>query len=380
MKKLLKKLNRNKVIQFLASLKIGVICLLLLFILTFWGTVAQVQNGLYAAQERYFSSFYFLAMGFLPFPGGQLVLWVLFVNLTCAFFTRIVFAGEKIGLMITHLGLILFLFAAYVTMHEAVESHLTLREGASSNVSRAYADWEIAVWPVQPQSAAKTVLAQDIKNLKEGGLLTFQPENKSFDVNFTVKTYYPNADGLSAPFAGIKEKYLNASGINVLRPKALDKEREKNIPALILETPDKSLLLLYGLDDDATKIRVGENEYFVSLRNKRYPMPLRVKLLDFMMDKHPGTEVARSYKSKVEIEHDGVRRETVISMNEPLRFKDYTFYQSSYQIDSLGREASTFSVVKNSGRLLPYIATFVVFFGLAYHFLLAAFKFKRSRK
>ena len=67
-------------------------------------------------------------------------------------------------------------------------------------------------------------------------------------------------------------------------------------------------------------------------------------------------------------------------MNEPLRFKDYTFYQASYQIDAMGREASTLAVVKNGGRLLPYIATFVTFFGLAYHFLIAAFKYKRGRK
>jgi len=377
MTKIFKKLRSNKVILFLASLKIAVLGLLFLFILTFWGTIAQVQNGLFASQERYFSSFYFLAAGFIPFPGAQLVLWVLFVNLMCAFFTRIIFSSEKLGLIVVHLGLILFLVTAFVTLHVAKESHLTLREGESSNVSRSYADWEVAVWPAT-KAPTKTVLALDIKDIKVNKYLSFHELN----LNFVVKEYYPNAQAFTSPrgAAGIKEKYLNASGINVLKPKPLDKEREKNVAGIILEQKGQLPVLLFGLEDEPTKIRVEDKEFFITLRHHRHPLPITVKLIDFMMDKHPGTEVARSFRSKVEIEHDGLRRETVISMNEPLRFKDYTFYQASYQIDAMGREGSTLAVVKNGGQLLPYIATFVTFFGLAYHFLVAAFKFQRRRK
>jgi hypothetical protein len=46
----------KKIIQLFSSVKIAVVCLLLLFVLTFWGTVAQVQQGLYVAQERFFHS------------------------------------------------------------------------------------------------------------------------------------------------------------------------------------------------------------------------------------------------------------------------------------------------------------------------------------
>lgn len=372
-----KALKGNKFFLFLSSLQITVVGLLLLFILTFWGTVAQVENGLYASQERYFSSFYFLAMGFLPFPGAQLVLWILFVNLFCAFFTRVIYAWENSGLIIVHFGLVLFLVAAFVTLHAARESHLTLREGQASNVSLAYSEWEIAVWSKSDKQ--KTVSAVDVKNLKEGGVIKFN----DLPLSFSVVTYYKNAEAFSAPFAGIKEKYLNASNINVLKPENLQKEPEKNTPGIILKllsTDEKPLVLLYGADEGPTKISVGDKEFNVSLRFKRFPLPITVKLLDFMMDKHPGTQMARSYKSKVEIQHDDVKREMMISMNEPLRFKDYTFYQSSYNIDSMGREFSTLAVVKNAGRLLPYIATFVTFFGLALHFLLAAFNFQRARK
>ena len=366
-----------KFLLFLSSVKIAVIGILLLFILTFWGTIAQVENGLYASQERYFSSFYFLAMGFIPFPGAQTVLWILFINLLSAFFTRIIYAKEKIGLIIIHVGLLLFLITAFVTLHSVKESHLTLREGQSANVSSAYKDWEIAYW--SSTGTNKTITAIDIKNFKEGENLNFGEPG----LNFTVKAFHKNCQAFSAPFAEIKEKYFNAVGLNILEPAQLNKEPEKNLPGIILQfvdDPENPLLLLFGGEREPTQLSINGKKISIILRHKRFPMPLTVKLLDFMMDKHPGTEVARTYKSKVEIDHDGISREVTISMNEPLRFKNFTFYQASYQIDALGRESSTLAVVKNAGRLLPYIATFVTVFGLALHFLLAAFQFQRKRK
>jgi len=65
-----------------------------------------------------------------------------------------------------------------------------------------------------------------------------------------------------------------------------------------------------------------------------------------------------------------------IYMNNPLRYKDYTVYQASYDSDSVGRQSSTLAVVKNYARVLPYIACLLVFFGLALHFLIQAFVFK----
>ena len=60
-------------------------------------------------------------------------------------------------------------------------------------------------------------------------------------------------------------------------------------------------------------------------------------------------------------------------MNNPLRYKDYTVYQASYDSDTMGRQYSTLAVVKNYARVLPYIACLAVFLGLALHFLIQAF-------
>lgn len=367
------KIFLRSVLLRLSSLKITVVCLLLLIILTFWGTVAQVEHGLYTSQLRYFNSFYFLALKFIPFPGGQLVLWILFVNLVAAALTRMKFAWSRFGYILAHVGVLLFFVSAFVTLHFSQESQLTLREGQASNVSSAYGDWELALW--ESQGSSRQISALDVNDIHEGQLLTFQ----SFGVSFMVQSFYKNAEAYTVKGDG-SDTYLNASGIGQLKAIKMDKEPGANMAGMILKPASGKSILLYGGESQPTSIRVGEKQYFISLRHKRYPLPISVKLIDFMMEKHPGTDVARSFKSRVEIEHDGISREVMISMNEPLRFKDFTFYQASYQIDAMGREYSTLAVVKNSGRLLPYIATLVVVFGLVWHFLTAAFKYQRKQK
>ena len=109
-------------------------------------------------------------------------------------------------------------------------------------------------------------------------------------------------------------------------------------------------------------------------------LPIEIKLLDFEKSMHPGTEIPRSFSSRVEITAAGARRLAVISMNRPLRYREYTFYQSSYSEDGRGGESSTFSVVRNSGRWLPYMASAMLFLGLAVHFLvMLAAALKKNR-
>ena len=133
-------------VRFFSSIKLTVACLFLLYILTFTGTIAQIHEGLYLAQQHYFESFFFLAFGFLPFPGAQAVMWLLFINLIVVALTRFVYQWQRIGIIIIHSGLLLFLISGYLTLHNAEESHLTLSEGQASNVSISYHDWEVAIW------------------------------------------------------------------------------------------------------------------------------------------------------------------------------------------------------------------------------------------
>ncbi len=356
----------------LASIKITLVCLLLLFFLTLGGTIAQVSDGLYVAQQRYFESFFFLLFGFLPFPGAQSVMWVLFVNLVCVALVRFTFQWKQAGIMIIHSGLLLFLISGYVTMHSTTESQVTLAEGQASNVSLAYHDWEIALWEDVPQKQAstreRTIVSLDPLTMTAG---RSYPVNE-FQTELTLKKYYKNCQIAKRTGAVMEFEQLD-----------LSPEAEKNSPCAVVSYEAQGQkpadIYLHGDFDVARTIKLGEKTVNVLLRLKRYPLPFIIKLKDFRKEEHPGTTTPRSFQSLVEVIENGVAREKLIQMNEPLRFNEYTLYQASFTDGSRGRETSTFAVVRNSGRVLPYISTFVTFFGLVVHFGMAAVLSKRRK-
>lgn len=137
----------------------------------------------------------------------------------------------------------------------------------------------------------------------------------------------------------------------------------------IAVTAQEYFLTLREGESSRIALRVEAQPSRFDRRPEKIVLPIEIKLLDFEKSMHPGTDIPRSFTSRVEISAAGAARLAVISMNRPLRYREYTFYQSSYSEDGMGGESSTFSVVRNSGRWLPYIASALVFLGLAGHFL-----------
>ena len=356
----------NKLLRILASVKITVICLFLLFVLTFWGTVAQVDHGLYSAQERYFYYFFFKVFGVIPFPGAQLILWVMFINLIASiitFFSKLR-DWRSIGLKISHAGVLIYFIAAFIVFHGTTESNVRLAEGESTNVSSSYHDWELAYW--KDQGSERHVSAVELTPSIAGDVV------HAGDINITIEQLYLNCEAYKVPL-NPKEPILNVNGIGLLEPKELLKDRERNVAGGIFKIGNTHVML-YGLEHQPTNV----GGYNFILRHKRYPLPFVIKLNEFKVIFHPGTQTAKSYESMVEIIKPRAKRDVRIYMNNPLRDQGYTFYQASYDIDASGHKYSTLAVVKNTGQVLPYIACFVVFFGLAFHFIVAALRRKRS--
>lgn len=358
-------------LKLLSSVRITVVGLFLLFVLTFWGTIAQVQQGLYLAQERFFNSFFFLAGGFLPCPGAQSVLWVLFINLLAMTITR--FSTYRkwsyAGVLVVHFGLLLYFIAAFLIFQVSRESNVHLTEGEATNVSTSYTQWELAYWTQENQP--RQVTAIDINHFKPGMEIPFQNQ----DFTLKVKQFYFNCEAFDS--SGKRSpKILNASGISLLTPKPLAKEREQDIAGGIFDIQFQNhdySLVLFGAESQATPVTIGDKVYYFSLRHKRYLLPFTIKLDHFKVEFYPGTDTAKSYESLVTISRGALQRQVRIYMNNPLRYKDYTLFQASYNTDSMGRQYTTLAVVKNFARFLPYVACFIVFFGLALHFLTQAF-------
>lgn len=203
--------------HFLTSLKLAVAILGISAVLVFLGTIAQVQEGLYLAQERWFKSWWIIRQDGDPwwvwfFPGGYTLGVLLIVNLVGAHLRRfkyppgglgvmvihylvvmassylitayllwtplwfsLVFSaflaldlalcdsssgrishsGKKIGVDLVHIGIVVLLIGQLATDMLAVETHLAFREGQTMRYSESRFDTELVVSRDLPGSPGK---------------------------------------------------------------------------------------------------------------------------------------------------------------------------------------------------------------------------------
>jgi hypothetical protein len=230
---------------------------------------------------------------------------------------------------------------------------------------------------VRGDTTLRKVEARDLENVNPRNKLSFPDLN----MEVIVTEYHANCVAMKSRNPHRKDNPFNASGISRLEAKPPAADPAHNLPGAVLAVississrEKRSGVLLYAADRFPTPVSIGGKTVFFSLRRKTHPLPVTVRLLDFKKTEHPGTSKAKSFESRVIISTPELAREVVISMNKPLRYDDYSFYQSSYsQMEKT--EASTLAVVQNPGRIIPYIASIVISLGLIIHFTIMLWKF-----
>ncbi len=349
--------------------------LLILFALIFFGTLYQADHGLFEAQLKYFGYGLVLIGGFFPLPAASLVLWVLSLQLAVTMAVVIPWKLSKLGLWIVHIGIMTLLVGGFLTQIMAVESQLTLAEGETGHFTTAYHEYELAFWEAKGDS--NLVIAYDDVFLKPGRSLEILPYHARIKIN----AYYQNCDAFTTMATG-GPKYINPSDIGMLEQRKPEKEVTQNAPGLTMtltekDKPDRDILL-YGQELQPLILTLNGKKVFVMLRLKHYPLTFSLKLTDFVKNVHPGTDVPSSFESYADLNADGGSRPIKVWMNNPLRHDGYTFFQASYAQPQGAAEKSTFAVVTNPGRVLPYVSSLVVFGGLLLHFLIKLIPFVRK--
>lgn len=164
-----------------------------------------------------------------------------------------------------------------------------------------------------------------------------------------------------------------------------EKEDNWNRPGIIYKISNSGTSAdgMYGIflgQPVPQTVSIKEKDFTIILRRKRTYLPFSIELIDFKKILHPGTDIPKSYSSDIILIENGVTRKIRIQMNEPLRHKGYTFFQSSF-VEGPDNETSIFAVVKNYGRLFPYISSIIMGVGLLFHlFQKLPNLFKKSRE
>lgn len=145
--------------------------------------------------------------------------------------------------------------------------------------------------------------------------------------------------------------------------KTLERPTELSTSAIQIHFQGKSYWVQLN---DVLKIFTKDAVYILTYGHRRIDLGFSLQLKQFEIGRDPGTMKAASYQSLVTTP-DG--KDTLIAMNEPLKYQGLTFYQASFQEGPDGTPiASILSVNQDPGRWIKYLGSFVLSLGVVWLF------------
>jgi cytochrome c-type biogenesis protein CcsB len=118
-----------------------------------------------------------------------------------------------------------------------------------------------------------------------------------------------------------------------------------------------------GVAGEESHLVVNGVDVHISYGAKELPIPFKIKLLDFQLDRYPGSMSPASYASEVELidDEEGLHLPYRIFMNNILEHRGFRFFQASYDRDEKG---TVLSVNNDPGTLPSYIGYFLLGLGM----------------
>ena len=124
-----------------------------------------------------------------------------------------------------------------------------------------------------------------------------------------------------------------------------------------------TLLGSKGKIGESKTVKIANIEYTLFYGSKAYILPFKIKLNDFIAKKYPGTEKSySSFESQVTVQDSTKSFDARIFMNNVLDYKQFRFFQSSFDPDEKG---TVLSVNHDFwGTVITYSGYFMLFFAM----------------
>jgi hypothetical protein len=325
------------------------------------GTVTQKEIGLQQAEEIYFSSFFYM-LGFIPLPGGLTLISILFINLLAKFLFGSVWLWAKSGTIITHFGVLILIIGGGLSYFSSYEGYIAIEEGRSEYLVADYHQRTLVI-----REDDKIIYQTNFENLSEG-LVISQP---AFSMMITKACYHcgitrraeEDQTGWTSP-----GKFMQ---LNTMPRTPQDEKNMTGIEFLVKgagDVPDEKYLT-FDKFPKPPQIKKNKKTYQIAIERATRELPFSLTLQKFNQEFHAGTDMAKAYQSLLTVTDGDSSWPVLIEMNEPFRYRGYTFYQSSFDLSG-EKPYTILAVVENKGRLFPYISTLVIALGLMLHLII----------
>ncbi|TWU59351.1 Cytochrome c biogenesis protein CcsA [Rubripirellula tenax] len=306
--------------------------------------------------------------------------------------------GKQGGNVLLHIGVGLLMVGQFVFGDRQTEQRLSMVEGETTN-SFVNLD-QIELTFIKSLDGEDVVTAIPGTRLQAALNSKTAISDESLPVDVNVLAFYPNSTLGDVPADNLANVGLGLEAGAVDRPKSGGVDAAMNVASAYVELTDKSsgeslgrhlvsqlfsdrgMLTRSGTGKDLfDSVSVGDDKYELGLKFHREVKPYWIHLEDFRRTTYSGTQTPRDYSSFVRIiaEDTGEDRKERIWMNNPLRYRGETFYQSSFDTLPNGQEITSIQVVRNSGWLIPYVACSITALGMLAHFLGTLTRFLKRR-
>ena len=300
--------------------------------------------------------------------------------------------GSRGGNVLIHLGVGLLMLGQFIFGDRQIEERMALVEGQSSNMALRTDETELAVIrPSADNSDRVTVISGRLLKGRSGGE-PIVAEELPFDVK--VLSYFPNSSvirvGPVAPnqaTTGIGRSWLatnkapeggasSRSNISSAYIQLQDRKTGTDLGTFLVSQflNDQAQIFMGAGGDEVDTVDVGGTPYRLQLRYRRAYKPYSVTLTDVRRINYSASETPRDYSSYVTFTDPATKatQDGRIWMNNPVRYRGETFYQSQYSEVELpgGKrgEMTGLQVVENAGWLIPYVACVLALWGMLAHF------------
>jgi ABC-type transport system involved in cytochrome c biogenesis permease subunit len=300
--------------------------------------------------------------------------------------------GARGGNVLIHLAVGLLMVGQFAFGDRQIEERMTIIEGRETNMTCRTDEVELAVIDTSdPATDQVTTIAGRLLRARAGGE-PIQAEGLPFEIR--VLEYFPNSDVKGAAAGGVNPATtgLGKTWLAVGRPPEGGASSRSNIASAYVQLVeretgrdlgthlvsqylnDQQQIFVGAAGDECDELTAAGREWQLQLRFRRGYKPYVVRLDDVRRINYSASETPRDYSSYVTFidSATGAEQKGRIWMNNPVRYRGETFYQSTYSQVDLGdgeqAELTGLQVVENAGWLVPYVACVLAFWGMLVHF------------
>jgi ABC-type transport system involved in cytochrome c biogenesis permease subunit len=307
--------------------------------------------------------------------------------------------GPRGGNVLIHVAVGLLMLGQFLFGDRQVEERISLVEGQATSVAYRTDETELAVIdPSDPADDRVTAISGRLLAARAGGA-PIVVDSLPFDVR--VIDWFPNSSviqvGPVAPnpaTTGLGRRWLadarppeggtsSMSNIASAYVQLVDRATGRDLGTHLVSQflNDQSRIFMGGGGDEFDTVEAGGRAWRLALRFRRTFKPYTIRLDDVRRIDYSASETPRDYSSYVTFTDPatGAEQKGRIWMNNPVRYRGETFYQSQYSQVDLGGgrvgEMTGLQVVENAGWLIPYVACVLAFWGMLAHFGLTFVRF-----